>query len=542
MGRKFLADDFSGQLQEIEDFVKIKYPEVYNSFKVADEGQMLFDVLAHVSSGNSFKVNKKVLSIFLADTKSKTVVSRYARMFNYTPDNGSGSTIDVLMKLNVAYAFPVEILPSEEGLGPDDSVFYYSGSTPIVFAAGETEKTFAMKQGRRLRKFFISNGGKNQVLTLSGLESGEYIEPNSIIVKVDGIEWTEYKFLPFESVNAFEPDLFSDIPKIRFGNGIIGNIPGENVNIEVEMRVHKGKISRVGDNSIKSFSTPLVVRGETISYSFTHESSSGGFGPESMDSVKINAPLFHESQDRAVTTDDYNILAIKKESIIQAYTHSPRSISEDFILNAYLNSLENQITGSSIEEQGLQTLNELKEYLGDIISDTCKANTVMSYCLSVDENNKYIAPTNTVLNELESELQSKADAVHTVKTVSGMNNIVPIDVDVAVGFSINADAPERLKEIEDSLIKKTDDSGSNGTGFGLLIRRNAGEHLFLDKMYEVTKNSLTKTQNLISININITSPTELLDSNGNLILDNNRKIIEANNVTVRQVFNETTRI
>lgn len=538
---KYVGDDFWTHLQELEQLAKDKYPDVYNAFKVNEGGQFNLDMLAHIGSGISFTQNRKVDNQFLEDTLSKNVILKWSNQFNYKPFNGSGAVVEVLATMDSAKAFPVQVFPNDEMLGPDSAIYYVIGSQPITFNVGETEKTITIKQGRLVRKFFTSDASANQSFPITGLAKGEAIEPMSMVLTVDGVKWDEYDFLPFNSVNSYQADIYKDVPSVKFGNGIIGNIPPENSNIEISFRVHKGVESRVGSNAITQFKVPLSVQGEVISFTFTNGVSSGGFNPELLESVRVNSHQFHATQDRAVTKSDYNVLAKRRDELVTAYTDTPRSIKNEFIITGYIQSLRLGVVGAPNEEELGEVITNFESYLNSVISDTSRSNTVMVYCLSVDIDNKYISPSQVTMDELQEELQDKADAVHTVRVVSGLDNVIGMDMKVDVAMTINADEVKTLQEINNALIKTTDDSNTGGTGFGVLIRREAGEHIFLRDLYKKIENAISSPENIISVNIEILAPTEYIDTKGNLIAPNKRNIFEARTVNVRKVSNITTR-
>ena len=538
---KYVGDDFWTHLSELEQIAKDNYPDVYNAFKPNEGGQFLMDIVAHGLSGIAFVQNRKVANQFLEDTSSKNIILKYANMFNYKPYNGSGAVVELNAVLDSAKSFPVKVFPDDELIGPDNNIYYVIGSEPITYEVGETEKVITVKQGRLARKFFSSDGSSNQKFMLTGLEDGEYIEPSSIVLIVDGVQWTEYDFLPFQSVEAYQADIYKDVPEIKFGNGIIGLIPPENANIEVYYRVHKGEESRVGADAIEQFRNPIAVQGEVINFSLTNGVSTGGFNPELLESVRVNSHQFHSTQDRAVTTNDYNVLAKRQDEVVTAHTNTPRSIENEFIIKGYLASLRALSAPLANSEDFNEVIDNFESYLDSVISDTSKSNTVMVYCLSVDANNRYASPSTLGMETLQSELQAKADAVHTVRVVSGLDNVIPVNLRVDVALSINADDVKTLQEINNALTKNTDESESGGTGFGILIRREAGANLFLRDLYKRVEDAISSPENVISINIEILSPLEYLDTKGNLIVPSNKIIFEAGDIDVRRVSNSTTR-
>ena len=60
-------------------------------------------------------------------------------------------------------------------------------------------------------------------------------------------------------------------------------------------------------NGASSFSAPTAIDGVTNITVTTVSSASGGAEPESIQSIKLNAPLDYASQGRAVTTKDYEV-------------------------------------------------------------------------------------------------------------------------------------------------------------------------------------------------------------------------------------------
>ena len=64
-------------------------------------------------------------------------------------------------------------------------------------------------------------------------------------------------------------------------------------------------------NGASSFSAPSTIDGVSTITTTTVTSASGGAEPESIDSIKLQAPLDFASQGRAVTTEDYKVYARK---------------------------------------------------------------------------------------------------------------------------------------------------------------------------------------------------------------------------------------
>ena len=94
--------------------------------------------------------------------------------------------------------------------------------------------------------------------------------------------------------------------EVYFGDDVVGKKPADGNIIILEYIVtNKGKA-----NGASTF-TGTSVGGETDITIATTQSAAGGAEPETIESIKYNAPLDFASQGRAVTTDDYKVIIPK---------------------------------------------------------------------------------------------------------------------------------------------------------------------------------------------------------------------------------------
>ena len=89
--------------------------------------------------------------------------------------------------------------------------------------------------------------------------------------------------------------------EITFGDGVLGKPVKNNNIIIVDYRVCNGTTT----NGANTFSASGTVGGySTVSVAVTN-AAAGGSDRETVESIKFNAPKTYETQNRAVTTDDY---------------------------------------------------------------------------------------------------------------------------------------------------------------------------------------------------------------------------------------------
>ncbi|HTX40566.1 MAG TPA: baseplate J/gp47 family protein [Acidobacteriaceae bacterium] len=104
---------------------------------------------------------------------------------------------------------------------------------------------------------------------------------------------------------------------LRFGDGTFGMqvIPGDI--FTAQYRVGGGTVSNVGMNSLSRIaSDDSVLTGNLVSIT-NPLAASGGLDPETLDSVRANAPYAFNVQQRAVTAADYGTMAVEVDPALE---------------------------------------------------------------------------------------------------------------------------------------------------------------------------------------------------------------------------------
>ena len=95
--------------------------------------------------------------------------------------------------------------------------------------------------------------------------------------------------------------------EIYFGDGIVGKAVSDNNIVVLEYIV----TNKTKANGAKNFTTAATISGITDVTTATISAASGGSEPESIQSIKLNAPLDYAAQGRAVTPEDYKSIIPK---------------------------------------------------------------------------------------------------------------------------------------------------------------------------------------------------------------------------------------
>lgn len=288
---------------------------------------VLLDVLAYNTHVNNFYTNMAISEMFLDSAQIRDSVVSRAKELNYTPRS---------MRSAVAY-IDIAIAPNDSPSTitiPRGTVFtsriqnnIYSFSTadPIIVTSADnyTAKNVAIYEGNYITEsFLVDTSIENQRFVMNNSN----IDTSSIYVTVQNstTDTTSSEFI--QSVSLLGHTSSSKIYfvqaadksryEIVFGDGIIGVAPKNNNVINVSYRSTKGSESNGAGSftpasSIGGYSTNLI----TIT---TVQAAYGGAEAETLSSIKFNAPRHYQTQERAVTLDDYRTILLAQYPDIRA--------------------------------------------------------------------------------------------------------------------------------------------------------------------------------------------------------------------------------
>lgn len=287
---------------------------------------VLLDILAYNTYYNSFYLNMIGNEMFLDSAKLRDSIISHAKELNYTPRSfrSSKAVVDISIDTGTQDAVSV-IIPKgttfTSRIGSNG--FSFSTDKNIiatglgVLTANNTEifegvyvtETFSYSANNR---FILNNPtiDTNSITLLviedSGSNTLTYTKASSLFGHQSN---SQIFFLQAASNERYE---------VIFGDDVIGRRPKENAVILADYRVTNGELPNGAfrfnaDGSIGGYANVSV---ETVT------AASGGAISESNESIKYNAPRHFTTQERAITTEDYeNLLRINFPEInaVSAY-------------------------------------------------------------------------------------------------------------------------------------------------------------------------------------------------------------------------------
>lgn len=282
---------------------------------------VLLDILSYNTFHNSFYLNMVGNEMFLDSAQLRSSVVSHAKELNYVPQSFRSATanVNIVVKssnltnrsliltkgttftsrsLDKNYTFTVsENIVIDQFTIDNTNQITFTGNNITLYEGYYVNDTFTYTYNNP-RRIVISNKNVDissisvTVLEDSGATTQVYNRANSLF---DLNELSKVFFVQGSETDSYE---------IVFGDGVTGRRPKNNSIISVEYRVCNGELP----NGCSSFSADSPIQGESAITVFTNEAAGGGTVYEDMESIKYNAPRHFATQERAITTEDYETL------------------------------------------------------------------------------------------------------------------------------------------------------------------------------------------------------------------------------------------
>lgn len=292
---------------------------------------VLNDILAYNTYHNAFYLNMLFSEMFLDSAQLRNSIASHAKDLNYVPRSfrSAKAIVDI-------------------SITPDTDMSSVTIPKNQPFSTRVNSKTFQFVTAENI----VITNPVNNVFTAYGVEiyEGSYIvdtfysnyaierqrfvlanptiDTTSLTVVVSDDETsrtyrlaTSFLDLGADSEVFFLQPADNDRYEIVFGNGVIGKRPKNGSTIYAEYRVCNGELP----NGAFEFSNDRNIAGTgNVTVSTQRDTdgnvkrASGGAVHETLDEVRFSAPRYYQTQERAITPNDYKILLKDKFPEINA--------------------------------------------------------------------------------------------------------------------------------------------------------------------------------------------------------------------------------
>ena len=279
----------------------------------------LMDLLAYNTHYLAMNVNMAANEMFLDTASIRSTVVSHAKTLGYTPNSARAPIGTINVTLNNTGGLVTATIPAETVFTSTvDDVSYqfvtiaehttnisngqliFSGIP--IYEGTYTKNRYTVDTQNVDQKFKItSDRADTTTLTVQVFSSADSSTFDTYTLATDITQvgpTSEVYFLQECDDGRFE---------VYFGDGIIGKALSDN-NVVVLSYVVTNKQEA---NGATTFNTTATISGITDITVATVSAASGGSEPESIQSIKLNAPLDYAAQGRAVTPEDYKAIIPK---------------------------------------------------------------------------------------------------------------------------------------------------------------------------------------------------------------------------------------
>ena len=306
--------DFDGIKDNLKTFLSQQDEFVDYDFEGAGMN-ILLDVLAYNTHYLGYNANMLANEMYLDSADQRSSVVSLAKQVGYTPRSASSSqaTIDVLvnngtgasitMSRGTKFTTTVDgtnysfVNNADVSISPVDGVYKFSNLD--IYEGTYLNYKYTANTSDTDQRFIIPNDNVDTTtLTVKVQTSSSDSTTNTytLATGITGLDSTSKVYFLQEIENGrFE---------VYFGDGVLGQAIADG-NIVILDYI---TCNRDEPNGASSFTLNGNIGGFTNVTITTVSNAANGDGPETIKSIKYNAPRDYTSQDRAVTADDYKVL------------------------------------------------------------------------------------------------------------------------------------------------------------------------------------------------------------------------------------------
>ena len=315
---KYTDKDHAAIVDDCISRIKQTYGTKYwNDFEEDNAGRMLLEAFAYVADLLLFYLDRQANESYIATATERQNLINLCKLIAYTPKTSTAAQVDIKISIDEINNTNVT-LPAGAQLQTSDGLIFETTDDAII-QAGELDTHVTAVEGETFEEVIgVSDGSAYQNFYL----------PRSGVIGIQEIIIAEHVWtyvdsfadqLPEAEVFTAEIDAWRRC-EIFFGNGKTGKIPESGENITVKYRIGGGLAGNVAPNTITNIRDIATdATGRKVQISVTNEDwARGGQEPESIDSIRVNAPRFFETQNRCVTQQDYEVFAASFDGIAKA--------------------------------------------------------------------------------------------------------------------------------------------------------------------------------------------------------------------------------
>ena len=360
--------DFDGIKENLKTF--LSQQDEFRDYDFEGSGMsVLLDTLAYNTHYLGYNANMLANEMFLDSADLRASVVSKAKQVGYTPTSSTASKAVIDVTVNNAsgasltmtrgtsfttavngtnYSF---VNNSDISITPIDGVYKFSNVS--ISEGTYLNFKYTVNSSDTDQRFIIPNDNVDtNTLTIKVQESSSDSTTSTytLATGIIGLESTSKVF--------FLQEVEGERYEVYFGDNVLGKSVADG-NIVIMDYINT---NRAEANGASSFTLGGTIGGFTSATIATISNASEGSDPESISSIKYNAPREYTAQDRAVTADDYKVLVkglYANAKSVQVYGGEDAAIPDYGKVYISINSK----SGSTLTETTKASIvNSLKQY------------------------------------------------------------------------------------------------------------------------------------------------------------------------------------
>lgn len=321
----YTARDFASILAELQDYLTRTRPDLQNDFNESSLGTALLEVAALVGDASSYGQDSVAYETYLATCRRYISALRWCRSIGYVPRTAIAASVTL-----TSVSLPASIhtnggtVPAGAAVtGANNTRYEVLAAVPI--SSGATTANVTAVEGTSFTETFDPT---NLPLFVVNGTNG-IVANDSWSVQVGTDTWTEVANVALETSATETYSVSFDGQgriAIQFGDGVAGKIPDDTVSLSY--RTTLGSAGNAPTGAITGTMNLSVTGGGSAQVSFASSTAAtGGFDPESLDEIRVNAPAYLRRQQTLHSIQDYDTAPLNVAGVDLSYA--------DFALQSY---------------------------------------------------------------------------------------------------------------------------------------------------------------------------------------------------------------
>ena len=308
--------DFDDIKENLKTFLKAQ--DKFKDYDFEGSGMsILLDTLAYNTHYLAFNTNMVANEMFLDSSALRSSVVSHAKMLGYEVSSARSpvASINVIVTTNTdtltmpagtkfsasidGTSFSFVTISDITGTNTSGQIIF---SEVPVYEGTYVTSTYTVDTSDASQRFLLTdNRADINTLTVKVQNS---ISDTETVTYTKATDITQ---LISTSTVYFCQEVEGGRFEIYFGDGIVSKalVDGNIVTLDYVIT------NKTEANGVSSFTAPASIAGETAVTLQTISRAEGGSEPETINSIKLQAPLDYASQGRAVTTEDYRVFVKK---------------------------------------------------------------------------------------------------------------------------------------------------------------------------------------------------------------------------------------